>query len=111
MNTLDLQQAAAFLKMHPEEVRRRARSGQLPGAKAGKRWVFIDTDLADYLRSFYAGYRQALRVTLRKGVTDACHSTNAVERGGLDSPLRAASELDALLALPTRQKLRSCTTS
>lgn len=111
MNTLDLKQAAEFLKMHPEEIRRRARLGQLPGAKAGKRWVFIEEDLAAYLRSLYAPLRQALRVTLRKGVTDACHSTNAVERGGLDSPVRAASELDALLALPTRQKPRSCTTS
>ena len=111
MNTLDLHQAATFLRMHPEEVRRRARQGQLPGAKAGKRWVFIDEDLAAYLRSLYALPRQALRVTLRKEVTDACHSTDAVARGGLDSPLRAASELDALLARPTRPKLKSCTTS
>ena len=45
MNTLDLKRAAEFLKMRPEEVRRRARMGLLPGAKAGKRWVFIDDDL------------------------------------------------------------------
>jgi hypothetical protein len=37
MKSLGLHEAAAFLRMHPEEVRRRARSGQLPGAKAGKR--------------------------------------------------------------------------
>ncbi|HYL89760.1 MAG TPA: helix-turn-helix domain-containing protein [Burkholderiales bacterium] len=110
METLDLRGAAAFLKMHPEEVRRRARLGQLPGAKAGKRWVFIVEDLAAYLRSLYSPMRQALRVTLRKEVED-CHSTNAVARGGFDSPLRAASELDALLGLPTRPKLKSCTTA
>lgn len=111
MDTVDLVGAASFLKMHPEEVRRRARLGQLPGAKAGKRWVFLVEDLAAHLRSLYAAPRQALRVTLRKEVTDACHSTDAVGRGGLDSPLRAVSELDALLALPTKPKPRSCTTS
>src|SRR5690349_12492531 len=110
MRTFGLIEASEFLKMHPEEVRRRARLGQLPGAKAGKRWVFIEDDLAAYLRSLYAPLRQALRVTLRKEVED-CHSTNAVARGGFDSPLRAASELDALLGLPTRPKLKSCTTA
>jgi len=36
MKTLDLSEAAAFLKMHPEEVRRRAKVGLIPGAKAGR---------------------------------------------------------------------------
>ena len=110
METVDLKGEAAFLKIHQEEVRRRTRLGQLPGAKAGKRWVFIVADLVSYLRSLYPPSRQALRVTLRKEVAD-CHSTNAVARGGFDSPLRAASELDALLGLATRRKPRSCTTA
>jgi hypothetical protein len=110
MRTLDLREAATFLKLHPEEVRRRARMGVLPGAKAGKRWVFIDLDLADYLRSLYARPRQALRVTERKEVNE-CHSIDAAVRGGLISPLQAASALDALLARKTEPKLRSSTTS
>jgi hypothetical protein len=110
MRTFTLPQAADFLKMHPEEVRRRARMGQLPGAKAGKRWVFLEDDLVAYLRSLYAPFRQALRVTLRKEVSD-CHSTNAVVRGGFDSPLRAASELDALLGLAIKHRPKNCTTS
>ena len=96
MITLDLEGAAAFLKMHPEEVRRRARMGEIPGAKAGKRWVFIEDDLVAFLRSRYASPRQALRVTTRKEIT--CHFANAVEPGGSISPHQAASELDALLA-------------
>ena len=79
MNTLDLQQAAAFLHMHPEEVRRRAKLGLLPGAKPGKSWIFLDDDLAEYVRSHYAVQRQALQVTPRK--ESLCHSTNAVVRG------------------------------
>src|SRR5688572_30086592 len=110
MQSLDLKEAAQFLKMHPEEVRRRARSGYLPGAKAGKRWVFLEDDLVAYLRSLYAPLRQALRVTLRKEVGD-CHSTNAEERGGFDSPRRAASELDALLERTTKRRPESLKTS
>jgi len=110
MRTLDLQEAALFLKMHPEEVRRRARSGVVPGAKAGKRWVFLEDDLVGYLRKLYAPFRQALRVTLRKEVAD-CHSTDAVVRGGFVSPHRAASELDALLARTTKRRPESLKTS
>jgi len=54
MKTLDLSEAAAFLKMHPEEVRRRAKLGLIPGAKAGRAWVFIDEDLAAWLRERYS---------------------------------------------------------
>jgi hypothetical protein len=109
MRTLSLVDAARFLKMHPEEVRRRAKAGILPGAKAGKCWVFIDIDLADYLRSLYAAPRQALRVTWRKEYE--CHSSNAAARGGLISPHQAASGLDALLTPKKSLKLGNSTTS
>src|SRR5476651_2227829 len=97
MHTLGLIEAAAFLRVHPEELRRRAKSGRIPGAKVGRAWVFLQEDLADFLRSLYSQPRQALRVTPRKEIQE-CHSSNAVVRGGLISPHRAASELDALLA-------------
>ena len=38
MQTLDLHQAAAFLKIHKETLRRKAASGEIPGAKPGKSW-------------------------------------------------------------------------
>ena len=44
MNTLTLEHAATFLKMHPEEVRCRAKHGLIPASKPGRRWVFIDDD-------------------------------------------------------------------
>lgn len=109
MHTLSLVEAAAFLKMHLEEVRRRAKAGILPGAKAGKRWVFIDIDLAEYLRSLYAATRQALRVTWRKEYE--CHSSNAEVRGGLISPHQAASALDVLLTPKKSPKPKNSTTS
>jgi len=108
MKTLSLLEAAAFVKLHPEELRRRAKLGLAPGAKIGKCWVFIDDDLAEYLRSFYASSRQALRVTWRKEYE--CHSSNAEARGGLISPHQAASALDALLAPKKSLKPKSSTT-
>tara|TARA_R110002073_G_scaffold223754_1_gene383935 strand:- start:200 stop:511 length:312 start_codon:yes stop_codon:yes gene_type:complete len=95
MKTLNLDDAAQFLKLHPEEARRRTKAGIIPGVKLGKRWVFIEDDLAAYLRSLYATPRQALQVGHKE--KQPCHSLNAVKRGGLVSPHQAASELDALL--------------
>jgi hypothetical protein len=62
MKTLNLPEAAAFLHMHPEEVRMRAKRGIIPGAKIGRCWVFIDVDLAEFIRSQYPVRRQALPV-------------------------------------------------
>ena len=110
MKTLSLTEAADFLKMHAEEVRRRAKSGKIPGAKLGKRWVFILDDLAEHIRSQYASPRQALRVVTEKEA-NICHSTNAAIRGGSCSPHQQESVLDALLAQPTKTKHKNTTTS
>ena len=110
MKTLSLIEAAEFLKMHREEVRRRAKSGQLPGAKLGKRWVFILDDLVEYIRSQYSSSRQALRVDSEKEV-NLCHSTSAVVRGGSRSPHQAESVLDVLLAQPIKPKHKNTTIS
>jgi hypothetical protein len=109
METLNLEQAAAFLKLCPEELRRRAKGGRVPAAKVGKCWVFIKEDLADYVRSLYSLPRQALQVTFGKEVSP-CHLKNAVTHGTSISLRHRESELDALLALPTKNKRRSCTT-
>lgn len=53
MNTLNLNQAAAFLHLHPTTLLKKIHAGQIPAAKIGKRWVYIDVDLTDYLRSQY----------------------------------------------------------
>ena len=50
MNTLDLEQAAILLKMHPVTLRQKARAGVIPGAKLGRCWVFVEIDLIEYVR-------------------------------------------------------------
>mgnify|MGYP001550616573 CR=1 FL=1 len=57
MDTLDLHDAADFLKMHWQTLRAKARSGEIPGAKLGKRWVFLKEDLVSYIRAHYADQR------------------------------------------------------
>lgn len=96
MKTLGLAEAAAFLRIHPEELRRRAKLGEIPGAKVGRAWVFLQDDLAQFLRSLYSRPRQALQVTLGKEV-DPCHFADAGRSGGSTcSPLRENEYADLL---------------
>ena len=53
MKTLNLKEAAAFLHINAEELRARAKRGAIPGAKIGRRWVFLESDLAEFIRSNY----------------------------------------------------------
>ena len=98
MKTLNLREAAAFLHMHPEEVRMRAKRGLIPGAKIGRRWVFIEDDIAEFVRSLYPVKRQALPV--RNAALE-----NADRSGG--SSLRTMKEYDELLGLTPRRGSRS----
>ncbi|MDF3086669.1 helix-turn-helix domain-containing protein, partial [Burkholderia sola] len=41
--------AAAILGAHPETVRLKAKAGELPGRKVGKRWMFSTVALQRYL--------------------------------------------------------------
>jgi excisionase family DNA binding protein len=100
VQTLSLQEAARFLRVHPEELRQRAKAGIIPGAKVGRAWVFIDEDLAHYLRSLYSQPRQALQVTLRKELE--CHFASVGASGGSTSLLQQENEYAALLELPTK---------
>ena len=54
LSTLNLDEAARFLKIHRETLRRRAKAGEIPGAKIGRSWVFIESDLESHIRSQYA---------------------------------------------------------
>jgi hypothetical protein len=50
MRTLDLEECCEFLKIDRNVGTRLALSGELPGAKIGRAWVFLEDDLVDYLR-------------------------------------------------------------
>ena len=59
MSTLTLQEAARLLKIHPVTLQEKARAGEIPGAKIGRSWVFVEIDLLEHIRSQYR--RRALQ--------------------------------------------------
>ena len=50
MRTFDIPEAAEFLKIDRTTVLELAGAGELPGAKVGRAWVFLEADLIEYLR-------------------------------------------------------------
>ncbi|MCG6983805.1 MAG: helix-turn-helix domain-containing protein [Thiocapsa sp.] len=107
--TLDLVQAAQFLHVSPSVLREKANAGVIPGAKAGRRWVFLEADLVAYLRSLYPRPRRAVHVCDQEGI-DTWHCTAAGPSGGSASPHRMARAYASLLELKTRSRHRSTTT-
>lgn len=50
MKTFDIEEAAFFLKISKNECAELARMGEIPGTKIGVCWVFIEEDIAKWLR-------------------------------------------------------------
>jgi len=86
MNTLDLQAAAAFLRIHPVTLQEKARTGEIPGAKIGKRWVFVDVDLVEHIRSHIRGVYCRVNARSWNHVTLQTHRFTALV--GQDQPRR-----------------------
>jgi predicted DNA-binding transcriptional regulator AlpA len=109
MDTLNLQQAAALLNIHPVTLQDKARAGEIPGAaKIGRAWVFIRVDLIEYIRS------KCPRRALQGDSTEVseCHSSNVrTHRIGGSNSATVEGEYSKVLALPTKQKRGSTTTS
>jgi excisionase family DNA binding protein len=106
METLNLEQAAAFLKMHPVTVQAKARAGEIPAAKPGKCWAFIKDDLVSYLRSLYSPEWRTLEGDTKENLP--CHSTSVRthQSGGFVSPTRE-TEYSKALALPSASRRKS----
>ena len=102
--------AAEFLHMHSVTLLRLAHSGEIPGAKPGKRWVFIDIDLADWLRAKYASRASEGGTTFIERRAK-CHSSVAKtpRSGGLISPSTDIAYRD-LLALTASKKQKNSMT-
>jgi hypothetical protein len=94
MSTLDLLEAAHFLRVSADALLRKARAGIVPGAKIGRRWVFLEADLVTLIRE--------------QAKQRACRSIAnlRVPTGGSDSA-SAESRLDARLKQLTAQPPRS----
>jgi excisionase family DNA binding protein len=51
MKTYDIHEAAEFLKIDRTTALELAGSGELSGAKVGRSWVFLESDLIEYLHA------------------------------------------------------------
>ena len=101
MNTLTLQEVAEFLKIHPVTLGLKARSGEIPGSKIGKSWVFVDVDLIEYIRAQYKWQDlQGEQVEVSQ-----CHSSKVkiYLTGGSRLPT-TAEQYKKVLELPTKSK-------
>ena len=86
MQTLDLREAASFLKKSAEVTRRAAAQGKIPAAKVGGTWVFLLDDLVEFLRSRYSNPAEiSWGVVDMNRRTTKWHSTKEVTPGGLPS--------------------------
>lgn len=93
MQTLDLNGAAECLKCDPETVRGLAASGEIPAAKVGRAWVFVDVDLIEWIRSKYTTRKPAPSKT-----------TPLPSLHGPRSKHNGSSEFEEALGLPLRRK-------
>jgi len=89
METLDLDQASKLLKLHPSTVLAKARAGEIPAAKPGKCWVFIDIDLLDWLREQYTSNRQKV---------------SALKKGERTCSLKERKVITGISSLPSKEK-------
>lgn len=69
MKTLDIEEAAEFLKISQYKAREMASAGKLPAAKIGKRWVFSQSDLEEHLTNEIRQQTAAVR-------GESCSPTN-----------------------------------
>ena len=85
--TLDLGEAAAFLKISEATAQEMAASGELPGAKIGRAWVFLLDDLAEWLRAQVKAQREE-RKAQREIVSEQLPRTSSSmnRRGRRNSP-------------------------
>ncbi|WP_445082549.1 helix-turn-helix domain-containing protein [Candidatus Nitrotoga sp. AM1P] len=92
--------------MHPNSVQSKARSGEIPAAKPGKCWAFLQDDLVSYLRSLYSSKWRTLEGDTKENLP--CHSTSVRthQSGGFVSPTRV-TEYNKALALPCEKKRKS----
>ncbi|WP_459906965.1 helix-turn-helix domain-containing protein [Caballeronia sp. HLA56] len=110
MNTIDLKQAAALLSAHPETVRLKAKAGELPGRKVGKRWIFSTVALQRYLTGEWTP--RVVQGDQQEEVKN-CRSTNGspVRTGNTScTPLVADRRYKEALAPATRNRPKSFTT-
>ena len=98
MKTLTAAEAAAFLKIEITTLCSRAKAGQIPGAKDGRAWVFIEDDLVQHLRTKYRFKHDA------EGNAWGTAAVNITPIFGFSSDSEARAFEKALAPAPKKQR-------
>ena len=111
VRTLNLEEAASFLKIHPETLRQKVKAGEIPGAKIGKAYVFIESDLVDVIRSDYSSKWRAMQVTNKheEVISWPCNAEQKKAHIGSISLSQVDKEYESLLGQKIEKKHRSTT--
>ncbi|RXS42916.1 DNA-binding protein [Idiomarina sp. 29L] len=110
MKTYSLEAAAKFLCVSESWLGELARSKRIKAVKPGKRWVFLEKDLVEYLDALYSSGVN----TPQQGCDEeesSWHCTNVDTSGGLASLRRTESAYTALLGLRTKSGHKSTKTA
>jgi hypothetical protein len=114
MTTLDLKEAAAFLKIHPETMRQMALAKKVHGTKIGRRWVFLQEHLVQLLTGDYpkqGGLRLVVNNSQEQTKWQSTKEKTTERTTGIStSSAQTASEYDALLAPKTNKQRKNFTT-
>jgi len=102
MSTLDLDQASKLLKLHPSTILAKIKTGDIPAAKPGKRWVFIQQDLLDWLREQYTSNRQ--KVSALKNGERTCSLKERKVTTGISSLQSKVKQYTDLLEPATKKR-------
>ncbi|MCB1719739.1 MAG: helix-turn-helix domain-containing protein [Candidatus Competibacteraceae bacterium] len=79
---LTAKQAADFLHVHAETVKEWAAAGKIPGSKKTGRWLFVEADLVEYVRS---GYPERWRVPQHTPGEYKCEENTGVSGRGISA--------------------------
>ncbi|MET0118959.1 MAG: helix-turn-helix domain-containing protein [Sedimenticola sp.] len=104
LKPLSLEEAADFLRMAPETLRRKARSGEVPAAKPGKQWVFIAEDLIEFVRSQYSASTQSILTNRKQTRSETWLSSSVAKKASITpiSQRRTEKEYESLLRPQTK---------
>lgn len=102
MRTLDLIECAAFLKIDRTTALALAGRGDLPGAKVGRAWVFLEDELAEWLRQQIAAQRRQRQAEATQYATiplDSPTSVRPLARRSRRRPLPELPDLKSIEAM------------
>lgn len=111
METMNGDEAAAFLNISKASLYEKSRAKKIPGHKPGVRWVYIKEDLVSYIRSHYQPLSEELK-NIINGESKLCQSKKEkMVKRTIQTSHITASELEDLLARPSEHTPKSSKTS